>query len=222
MTTPLVGRETDLNLLRGTFEKSAHELSVQLVTLVGEPGVGKSRLVAELFAYIDELPELVTWRQGRCLPYGDGITFWALAEIVKAHAGIYESDAPEEARSESSTSCSPRGRHTLATRAPSAPARDRLRCERFSGGVLHRLAPLSRAYCGERALRLRGGGLALGGRSAARLHRALGRLGAGCLAPRCLHRPTGAVRETRGLGGRARATRLRSASPRSRTTKRPG
>jgi class 3 adenylate cyclase/tetratricopeptide (TPR) repeat protein len=98
MTTPLVGRETDLNLLRDTFEKSAHELSVQLVTLVGEPGVGKSRLVAELFAYIDDLPELVTWRQGRCLPYGDGVTFWALAEIVKAHAGIYESDSPHEAQ----------------------------------------------------------------------------------------------------------------------------
>jgi class 3 adenylate cyclase/tetratricopeptide (TPR) repeat protein len=97
MTTPLVGRETDLLLLRGTFDKSVRERSVQLVTLVGEPGVGKSRLVAELFAYIDALPELIVWRQGRCLPYGDGITFWALSEIVKAHAGIYESDAPEEA-----------------------------------------------------------------------------------------------------------------------------
>jgi tetratricopeptide (TPR) repeat protein len=60
--------------------------------------VGKSRLVAELFAYIDSKPELVNWRQGRCLPYGDGITFWALGEIVKAHAGIYESDPPETAQ----------------------------------------------------------------------------------------------------------------------------
>jgi class 3 adenylate cyclase/tetratricopeptide (TPR) repeat protein len=97
MTTPLVGRETDLLLLRGTFDKSRRERSAQLLTVVGEPGVGKSRLVAELFAYVDDLRELVTWRQGRCLPYGDGITFWALAEIVKAHAGIYESDSPEEA-----------------------------------------------------------------------------------------------------------------------------
>ena len=67
------------------------------MTIVGEPGLGKSRLVAELFAYIEGLPDLITWRQGRCLPYGDGITFWALGEIVKAHAGIFESDEPGDA-----------------------------------------------------------------------------------------------------------------------------
>ncbi len=97
LTTPLVGRETDLALLRSLFDKTANDREMQLVTVVGEPGVGKSRLVAELFAYIDELQELVTWRQGRCLPYGDGITFWALGEILKAHAGIYESDSADEA-----------------------------------------------------------------------------------------------------------------------------
>ncbi|MGZ4371613.1 MAG: ATP-binding protein [Gaiellaceae bacterium] len=97
MTTPLVGREVDLTLLRGTFDKVVAERSVQLATIAGEPGVGKSRLVAELFAYTDGLDELVTWRQGRCLPYGDGITFWALSEIVKAHAGVFESDSPEVA-----------------------------------------------------------------------------------------------------------------------------
>ena len=70
---------------------------MQLVTIVGEPGVGKTRLVAELFAYIDAKPELIRWRQGRCLPYGEGITFWALGEIVKGHAGIYESDAADTA-----------------------------------------------------------------------------------------------------------------------------
>jgi class 3 adenylate cyclase/tetratricopeptide (TPR) repeat protein len=97
MTTPLIGRELDFTLLRGTFDKSVAERSVQLVTVVGEPGVGKSRLVAELFAYTDGLAELVTWRQGRCLPYGEGITFWALGEIVKAHAGVFESDPPDVA-----------------------------------------------------------------------------------------------------------------------------
>ncbi len=97
LTTPLVGRELDLALLQGTFDRVAGERSVQLVTLVGEPGVGKSRLVAELFAYANGLEQLVTWRQGRCLPYGEGITFWALGEIVKAHAGIYESDSAAEA-----------------------------------------------------------------------------------------------------------------------------
>jgi class 3 adenylate cyclase len=95
--TPLVGRELEKPLLIGTFERSAQQRSCQLVTIVGEPGVGKSRLCAELFRYIDERPELVTWRQGRCLPYGDGIVFWALGEIVKAECGILESDSPEEA-----------------------------------------------------------------------------------------------------------------------------
>jgi class 3 adenylate cyclase len=97
MTTPLVGRELDFTLLRGTFDKAIAERSVQLVTVAGEPGVGKSRLVAELFAYTDGLDELVTWRQGRCPPYGEGITFWALGEIVKAHAGVFESDPPDVA-----------------------------------------------------------------------------------------------------------------------------
>jgi class 3 adenylate cyclase len=95
--TPLVGRELEKPLLIGTFERSAQQRSCQLVTLVGEPGVGKSRLCAELFHYIDERPGLVRWRQGRCLPYGEGIAFWALGEIVKAECGILESDSPDEA-----------------------------------------------------------------------------------------------------------------------------
>jgi class 3 adenylate cyclase/tetratricopeptide (TPR) repeat protein len=96
--TPLVGRDLEVRLLTGTFERGVRESSVQLVTIVGEPGVGKSRLVAELFAHIDALPDLITWRQGRCLPYGEGITFWALGEIVKAHAGILETDDAEAAQ----------------------------------------------------------------------------------------------------------------------------
>jgi class 3 adenylate cyclase/tetratricopeptide (TPR) repeat protein len=95
--TPLVGRELEKTLLVGTFERSAQQRACQLVTIVGEPGVGKSRLAAELFQHIDEHPDLVTWRQGRCLPYGEGIAFWALGEIVKAECGILESDSPDEA-----------------------------------------------------------------------------------------------------------------------------
>jgi class 3 adenylate cyclase/tetratricopeptide (TPR) repeat protein len=96
--TPLVGREIDLAILRGAFDKTVAANAVQLVTIVGEPGVGKSRLVAELDAYIDAIPDLlVRIRKGRCLPYGEGITFWALGEIVKWEAGILESDAPDVA-----------------------------------------------------------------------------------------------------------------------------
>ena len=96
-TAPLVGRELEQTLLRGIYERAVRDASVQLVTIVGEPGIGKSRLVAELLDHLGTRPEPVTWRQGRCLPYGDGITFWALGEIVKAQAGILESDTPGQA-----------------------------------------------------------------------------------------------------------------------------
>jgi tetratricopeptide (TPR) repeat protein len=95
--TPFIGREDDLALLQQTFRRMLREPSVQLVTVTGEPGVGKSRLTAEFSSWVDALPERVSWRQGRCLPYGEGITFWALGEIVKAQAEILESDAPDEA-----------------------------------------------------------------------------------------------------------------------------
>jgi class 3 adenylate cyclase/tetratricopeptide (TPR) repeat protein len=93
--TPFIGREIDLALLRGIFDKTVASASPRSVTVVGEPGLGKSRIVAELSGYLDSRPDLITWRQGRCLPYGEGITFWALREILKAHAGILESDAPD-------------------------------------------------------------------------------------------------------------------------------
>jgi class 3 adenylate cyclase/tetratricopeptide (TPR) repeat protein len=92
----LVGRARELELVAGALERARQESSAQLVTLVGVPGIGKSRLVYELFGLVQADPELITWRQGRCLPYGDGVTYWALAEIVKAQAGILESDSAEE------------------------------------------------------------------------------------------------------------------------------
>jgi class 3 adenylate cyclase/tetratricopeptide (TPR) repeat protein len=96
-TKPMVGRQLDLATLTGAFEKAVQESTLQVVTVVGEPGVGKSRLVAELFAYVDARQDLIRWRQGRCLPYGEGITFWALGEIVKAEAGILETDSADVA-----------------------------------------------------------------------------------------------------------------------------
>ena len=92
---PLVGRGRELDVLRGALERARSEREPQLVTVVGVPGIGKSRLVWELFQVVDADPELITWRQGRCLPYGEGVSFWALAEMVKAHAGILETDSVE-------------------------------------------------------------------------------------------------------------------------------
>ena len=73
--TPFIGREIDLALLKGIFDKTVASSSVQLVTVVGEPGLGKTRLVAELFAYIDARPDFTTWRQGRCLSVRGGDHF---------------------------------------------------------------------------------------------------------------------------------------------------
>jgi class 3 adenylate cyclase/tetratricopeptide (TPR) repeat protein len=93
----LVGRAQELGVLRDAFERVRSSRTSHLVTLVGVPGIGKSRLVHELFRYVHDDPELITWRQGRCLAYGEGVTLWALGEIVKAQAGIHEQDPPEVA-----------------------------------------------------------------------------------------------------------------------------
>jgi class 3 adenylate cyclase/tetratricopeptide (TPR) repeat protein len=95
--TSLVGRERELAMLRDALDRARHQDEPQLVTLVGEPGIGKSRLVHELSAHIEEMPDLIAWRQGRCLPYGDGVSYWALGEMVKAEAGILETDPDGEA-----------------------------------------------------------------------------------------------------------------------------
>jgi predicted ATPase len=91
---PFIGRDAELDRLKRRYTCTLRERSVRLVTLLGEPGVGKSRLIHEFGRFVDDRQEFVSWRQGRCLPYGDGITFWALGEIVKAQAGILESDTP--------------------------------------------------------------------------------------------------------------------------------
>ncbi len=92
--TPFVGRQSELDLLVTRFERSHRENTTEFVTIIGQPGVGKSRLVNEFRNIVDNLPEIVWWRQGHCLPYGEGITFWAIGEIVKAQAGILDSDPP--------------------------------------------------------------------------------------------------------------------------------
>jgi class 3 adenylate cyclase len=91
---PLVGRRRELDTMLDALERARGEREPQLVTLVGVPGIGKSRLVAELF---QSLRELTAWRQGRCLPYGDGVSYWALVEMVKAQAGIRENDSEADA-----------------------------------------------------------------------------------------------------------------------------
>jgi class 3 adenylate cyclase len=95
----LVGRAREVALLEDALALTLGERSPQLVTLVGVPGIGKSRLVFELYRAIDRHPELIAWRLGRCPAYGEGVTFWALGEMVKAQVGILEGDDEAEAAS---------------------------------------------------------------------------------------------------------------------------
>ena len=95
---PLVGRDREVELLVAALERAVGERTPQLVTLVGVPGIGKTRLLAELFHAIERNDRLVTWRQGRSLPYGEGVSFWAVGEMVKAQAGVLETDTEAEAR----------------------------------------------------------------------------------------------------------------------------
>jgi class 3 adenylate cyclase len=96
--TVLVGRQQELDLLGAALARVRGEHALQLVTLVGVPGMGKSRLVWELKELVEAERELTIWRQGRCLPYGEGVALWALGEIVKAQAGILETDPAELAQ----------------------------------------------------------------------------------------------------------------------------
>ena len=92
---PLMGRARELGALLDAFEQVRSTGSPRLVTLVGSAGIGKSRLLAELWQSLEADRDLVAWRQGRSPPYGEGITFWALGEIIKAEAGILESDTTD-------------------------------------------------------------------------------------------------------------------------------
>src|SRR3954454_20591667 len=90
--TRLVGRRRELDQLLDALDRARADREPQLVTVVGVPGMGKSRLVQELSVRLEAEPELTRWRQGRSLPYGEGVTYWAFGEMVKAEAGILESD----------------------------------------------------------------------------------------------------------------------------------
>jgi class 3 adenylate cyclase/tetratricopeptide (TPR) repeat protein len=93
---PMVGRTRELEVLRTAFVEVVGNHCCKLVTVVGEPGVGKSRLAAELLSTVEADATVL---RGRCLPYGDGITFWAVAELIRQAAGIRDEHSQEQAES---------------------------------------------------------------------------------------------------------------------------
>ncbi|HXF56311.1 MAG TPA: adenylate/guanylate cyclase domain-containing protein, partial [Actinomycetota bacterium] len=95
LDAPLVGRERELQTLLGSLSAAVAEGRPHLVTVLGEAGVGKSRLLREFQA---RAGESVLWLRGRCLSYGEGITFWPLAEVVRAAADVSDEDPREQAR----------------------------------------------------------------------------------------------------------------------------
>ena len=97
LEAPLIGRDAELRTVRELFHAAADRKVPRLVLLSGPAGVGKSRLGWEFEKYIDGLAESVWWHRGRCLSYGEGVAFWALAEIVRQRLGIAEEDPSETA-----------------------------------------------------------------------------------------------------------------------------
>lgn len=93
--TPLVGRDAELGLLETVYRDACEHTAARLVTVIGDAGAGKSRLLAE---FMDRRGGQARILRGRCLPYGDGITYWPLRGIVGEAAAIREDDAPEAAR----------------------------------------------------------------------------------------------------------------------------
>jgi tetratricopeptide (TPR) repeat protein len=98
LEAPFVGRDREFRLVKDLFHATADDKRASLVAVVGVAGIGKSRLAWELEKYLDGLVENVWWHRGRCLSYGDGVAYWALAEMVRMRARIAEDDPPDEGR----------------------------------------------------------------------------------------------------------------------------
>ena len=95
LDAPMVGRDAELRTIVDAFDRSAADRACRLVTVLGEAGVGKSRLALEV---LHRIGDRATVLRGRCLPYGEGITYWPIAEAIRRAASISDEHPPEEAR----------------------------------------------------------------------------------------------------------------------------
>jgi class 3 adenylate cyclase/tetratricopeptide (TPR) repeat protein len=97
LEAPFVGRDRELRLVKQLFHSSIDEGAAHLVSIIGIAGIGKSRLAWEFFKYMDGLPQITYWHRGRCLSYGEGVTYWALADMVRMRCRIAEDEQPASA-----------------------------------------------------------------------------------------------------------------------------
>ena len=97
LEAPFIGRERELRQIKDLFHASADERKAHLVSVTGIAGIGKSRLAWEFYKYFDGLPQLTYWHRGRCLAYGEGVTYWALADMVRMRCRITEDEEPASA-----------------------------------------------------------------------------------------------------------------------------
>jgi class 3 adenylate cyclase/tetratricopeptide (TPR) repeat protein len=100
---PFVGRDRELRLVKELYHSSAEQGRSHLVSVLGIAGIGKSRLAWELYKYLDGLTDLAYWHRGRCLSYGEGVTYWALAEMARERFHIAENEDAQSAREKLST-----------------------------------------------------------------------------------------------------------------------
>src|SRR5439155_10676635 len=98
LEAPFVGRERELRLIKELFHASAHDRRAHLVSVTGIAGIGKSRLAWEFYKYFDGIVDTVWWHRGRCLAYGEGVAYWALADMVRMRCRITEEEPPASAR----------------------------------------------------------------------------------------------------------------------------
>ncbi len=97
LEAPFVGRDRELRQIKDLFHTSADEKKAHLVSVTGIAGIGKSRLAWEFYKYFDGLPQATYWHRGRCLAYGEGVTYWALADMVRMRCRITEDEEPAAA-----------------------------------------------------------------------------------------------------------------------------
>ena len=110
LEAPFVGRDDELRLLKDLFHSTTREGRARLVSVIGPAGIGKSRLAWEFLKYIDGLVDTIYWHDGRSPAYGDGISFWALGEMVRGRCGLREGDDERTTREKIGA--------TLATHVP--------------------------------------------------------------------------------------------------------